>query len=308
LVSLPNDDIKGKIIGREGRNIRAFEVATGVDLIIDDTPETVVISAFDMVRREIARLALEQLIREGRIHPARIEEVVDKVKREMEDEIRQAGERTVFELGLTTVHSEIVKLVGRLKYRTSYGQSVLDHSKEVAWLLGGIAAELGLDVKLAKRIGLLHDIGKAVSHEMEGSHAVVGGDLARKFNESQDVVSGIKDHHADHGEQSLWGVLTQVADAISAARPGARSDTVENYLQRLEKLEEIANSFRGVERSYAIQAGREIRVVVKPEEISDDGALLLSRDIAKRVQNELQYPGTIKVTVIREKRTVEYAR
>lgn len=307
-VSLPNDEVKGKIIGREGRNIRTFETATGVDLLIDDTPGTVVISAFDMVRREIARIALEQLIRDGRIHPSRIEEVVAKVKQEMDESIRRAGEQTVMEVGLVTVHPEIIKLVGRLKYRTSYGQNVLAHSKEVAWILGCLAAELKMDVKLAKRIGLLHDIGKAMSHEAQGSHAVVGGDFAKKFHESDDCVSGIVGHHGDVGEPTIWGILCQVADAISAARPGARSDTVENYLQRLEKLESVANGFKGVERSYAIQAGREIRVIVKPGEITDDAALILSKDIAKKIQGELQYPGVIKVTVIRETRAIEFAR
>ncbi len=307
-VSLASDEIKGKIIGREGRNIRTFEMATGVDLIIDDTPGTIVISAFDMVRREIARIALEQLIRDGRIHPSRIEEVVAKVKQEIDETIRRAGEEAVIELGLVAIHPEIVKLVGRLKYRTSYGQNVLEHSKEVAWLMGALAADLKMDVKLAKRIGLLHDIGKALSHEVEGSHAVIGGDFARKFRESEECISGIAGHHAEIAEMTVWGTLCQVADAISAARPGARSDTVENYLQRLEKLEAVANAFKGVERSYAIQAGREIRVIVKPDEVNEDAAFLLSRDIAKKIQGELQYPGVIKVTVIRETRSVEFAR
>ncbi|MBI1884432.1 MAG: ribonuclease Y [Chlamydiae bacterium] len=307
-VSLPNDDMKGKIIGRDGRNIRTFEAATGVDLTIDDTPETVVISAFDMVRREIARLSLEQLIRDGRIHPARIEEVVAKVKKEIEETIRQAGEKAVFELGLTALHPEVVKLVGRLKYRTSYGQNVLDHSKEVAWLMGVMASEMGMDVKLARRAGLLHDIGKALSHEEEGSHALIGGDLARKYGESPEVIAGIAEHHGETEEQTVWGIFTQVADAISAGRPGARSDTVGNYLQRLNQLEEIANSFPGVEKTYAIQAGRELRVMVKPGEVNDDAALLLSRNIAQKIQGSLQYPGVVKVTVIRETRAVEFAR
>ncbi|MBI1870127.1 MAG: ribonuclease Y [Chlamydiae bacterium] len=307
-VALPSDEHKGKIIGRDGRNIRTFEAATGVDLIIDDTPDTVVISAFDMVRREIARLSLEQLIRDGRIHPARIEEVVERIKKEIDESIRQAGEKAVFQMGLSTVHPEIVKLLGRLKYRTSYGQNVLEHSKEVGWLMGVMAAELGLDIKTARRAGLLHDLGKALSHEIEGPHALIGGDFARKYGESEEVIAGIAGHHNELPEPTLWGVLTQAADALSAARPGARSDTVEHYLQRLEKLEGLANAFPGVEKTYAIEAGREIRVIVKPQEINDDGALVLSRDIAKKIKSELQYPGIIKVTVIRETRVVEYAR
>lgn len=307
-VSLPNDDIKGKIIGRDGRNIRAFESATGVDLIIDDTPETVVISGFDMVRREVARISLENLIKDGRIHPARIEEVVERVKKDLDETIRHAGEKAVFDLGLTPVHPDLIHLIGRLKYRTSYGQNVLEHSKEVAWLLGCIAAELGLDVKTAKRIGLLHDIGKALSHEVEGNHAAIGADLARKYNETGDVVDGIGGHHEEGEHQTMWGVLTLIADAISAGRPGARSDTVENYIQRLEKLEDIACSFQGVEKAFAVQAGREIRVMVDPSKTDDEAALLLSREIAGRIQRDLQYPGVIKVTVIREKRAIEYAR
>jgi ribonuclease Y len=307
-VSLPNDEIKGKIIGRDGRNIRTLEAATGVDVIIDDTPETVVLSGFDMVRREIARISLEQLIRDGRIHPARIEEVVEKVKKEMDESVRQAGEQAVFELGVGPMHPELMKWLGRLKYRTSYGQNVLAHSKEVAWLFGALAVEMGLDVKLAKRAGLLHDIGKALSHEVEGSHALIGADLAKKYNEPREVLEGIAGHHEELEEKTLWGVLTQVADAISAGRPGARSDTVENYLQRLEKLEAIASGFKGVERCFAIQAGREIRVLVNALEVNDDAALMMSKDIAKKIQDELQFPGVVKVTVIREMRAVEYAR
>lgn len=307
-VPLPNDEIKGKIIGRDGRNIRTLESATGVDVIIDDTPETVVLSGFDMVRREIARISLEQLIRDGRIHPARIEEVVEKVKKEMDEAIRQAGEQAVFELGVGPMHPDLVKWLGRLKYRTSYGQNVLDHSKEVAWIFGALASEIGLDVKLAKRAGLLHDIGKALSHEVEGSHALIGADLAKKYNEPREVLDGIAGHHEETEEKTLWGVLTQVADAISAGRPGARSDTVDNYLQRLEKLEAIASGFKGVERCFAVQAGREIRVLVNAAEVNDDAALIMSKEIAKKIQNELQFPGVVKVTVIREMRAVEYAR
>ena len=307
-VSLPNDEIKGKIIGRDGRNIRTLEAATGVDVIIDDTPETVVLSGFDMVRREIARISLEQLIRDGRIHPARIEEVVEKVKKEMDESIRQAGEQAVFELGVGPMHPDLMKWLGRLKYRTSYGQNVLTHSKEVAWLFGALAVEMGLDVKLAKRAGLLHDIGKALSHEVEGSHGLIGADLAKKYNEPREVIEGIAGHHEETEEKTLWGVLTQVADAISAGRPGARSDTVENYLQRLEKLEAIASGFKGVERCFAIQAGREIRVLVNALEVNDDAALMMCKEIAKKIQDELQFPGVVKVTVIREMRAVEYAR
>ncbi len=308
VVTLPNDEMKGRVIGREGRNIRALEMATGVDVIIDDTPEAVTLSAFDTVRREIARLSLEKLISDGRIHPGRIEEIVEKTKKEMDDKIREEGERTAFEAGINGLHPELIKLLGRLKYRTSFGQNALQHSKEVSFLLGTMASELGLDFKLGRRIGLLHDIGKAVDHQIEGTHAKIGADLARKYNESAEVVAAIEAHHEETQPQSLYAILAVAADAISAARPGARRETLETYIKRLEKLESIANLFKGVEKSFAIQAGREIRVVVQPEKISDSDAVNLARDIRKKIEEGMEYPGQIKVTVIRETRAIEYAK
>ena len=308
VVNLPSDEMKGRIIGREGRNIRALEHATGVDVIIDDTPEAVVLSAFDPVRREIARLALEKLIVDGRIHPARIEDVVNKTAIEMEKVLKERGEAAVLETGLIGIHPEIVRLLGRLYYRTSYGQNVLRHSLEAASLMGTMAAELGLDIKLAKRIGLLHDIGKAVDHEIEGSHAVIGADLAKKFGENAEVVHCIRAHHHDIDPATSYAVLTEAADAISAARPGVRGETVESYIQRLEKLESIANGFKGVGKSFAIQAGREVRIMVEPDKVDDVGSAGLARDISKKIQEEMEYPGQIKVTVIRETRATEYAK
>lgn len=308
VVNLPNDDMKGRIIGREGRNIRTFESVAGVDLIIDDTPGAVILSGFDPIKREIARISLERLIADGRIHPTRIEEIVEKVHGEMEDIIYEEGERAAFDAGIHGLHPEAVRLLGRLKYRTSYSQNVLTHSKEVAYIAGIMAAEIGANIQIAKRAGLLHDIGKAVNHEMEGAHALVGAELARKYNETKRVIHAIEAHHYDVEPTTLEAVIISAADALSAARPGARREILESYVKRLEKLEEISNSFYGVETSYAIQAGREIRVIVNYEKISDDEAIMLASDIAKRIEKEVEYPGQIKVTVIRETRSFTYAR
>ena len=307
VVPLPNDEMKGRLIGREGRNIRALEQATGVDLIIDDTPEAVTISSFDPVRREIARVALNRLIMDGRIHPARIEEMAAKAKQEVEQEIQQAGEQAAMQLGIQ-LHPELVKLLGRLKYRTSYGQNALEHSMEVAYLASMIATELGADTTIAKKVGLLHDIGKAVDREVEGTHAAIGADLVRQWEKSKEVLQGVSEHHLETSDTSVWGYIASAADAISSARPGARRESLENYLKRLKALEDIADSFKGVEKSFAIQAGREVRILVKPESIDDLGAMRLARDIVKKVEESLDYPGQIKVTVIRETRAVDYAK
>jgi len=308
VVQLPNEDMKGRIIGREGRNIKAFELATGVDLIVDDTPDVVTLSSFDMVRREVARLSLERLMSDGRIHPARIEEIVEKVRREFEQHVAREGEKTINELNTHSVHPELVKLMGRLRYRTSYGQNVLLHLKETGFICGMIAAELGLDQRMARRCGLLHDIGKAVSHEVEGPHAIIGAELAKKYGEPPEIVHAIEAHHEDVRPNSLMAVLTIVGDSISGSRPGARGDTLENYVKRLKALEEICDSFSGVEKAYAIQAGREVRVIVQPERVTDLESIALSREIKKKIEGSIEFPGQIKITVIRETRSIEYAR
>ncbi len=308
VVHIPSDDMKGRLIGREGRNIRAFEQITGINLIVDDTPEAVIISSFDPVRREIGRLTLETLIADGRIHPARIEEMYEKADQLVNQQIHESGEQAAFDSGVHNLHPELIRTLGRLRFRTSYGQNVLKHSLEVSWLAGVMAAELGVDTTLSKRAGLLHDLGKAIDHEIEGPHAVIGADLARRMNEPKAIVHAIEAHHADVEPQTIEAVLVQAADAISAARPGARRETLESYIKRLEKLEAVANAHRGVEKTYAMQAGREIRVMVKPEQISDSDSVVLAREIAKQIEEELEYPGQIKVLVIRESRAVDYAK
>ena len=308
VVPLPNDEMKGRIIGREGRNIRTIETLSGVDLIIDDTPEAITLSSFDPIRREVARIALEKLIIDGRIHPARIEEMVDKAKKEVDATIKSEGERATFETGIHGLHQEVVRLLGRMRYRTSYGQNVLNHSIEVAHVAGLLAAELGVDVMTAKRAGLLHDLGKAIDHEVEGSHVSIGVDLAKKYKESDEIIHAIQAHHGDVEPQTIIACIVQASDSISAARPGARRENIESYIKRLEKLEELTCSFLGVESSYAIQAGREIRIMVKPEEVTEDEMILLAREIAKKIENELEYPGQIKVNLLRETKAIEYAK
>ena len=308
VVALPNDDMKGRIIGREGRNIKALETLTGIDLIIDDTPEAVILSGFDPLRREVARIALEKLIEDGRIHPAKIEEMVEKAKEEVEETIKEEGERAILETGVHGLHSDLVKLIGKLKYRTSYGQNVLTHSIEVSNLARIMAEELGLDPKLARRAGLLHDIGKALDHDMEGTHVEIGVDVLKKYKENELVINAVQAHHGDVEPKTLEAVLIQAADAVSASRPGARRETLETYIKRLEKLEEIADSFEGVEKSFAIQAGREIRLIVKPEKVSDSEMITMAREVAQKVESEMEYPGQIKVNVIRETRAVDYAK